>query len=83
MSAFLTSLYFFGMDMTVAIDCDGTHDRRRRPGLKDDVVDLHVRPRVLVADAAVAVALDQELVLDGTGKRDHTRLLGKARVARL
>jgi len=27
MSAFLTSLYVFAMNMTVTIDCDGTHDR--------------------------------------------------------
>jgi hypothetical protein len=33
MSAVLTSLYFFGINTTVAIDCDGTHDRQHRPGL--------------------------------------------------
>lgn len=72
MSAFLTSLYFFGMSMTVAIDCDGTQDRQRRPGLVMSRQPQAEARRQLSADAtggtpnrrARVEALRQALALD-------------------
>jgi hypothetical protein len=55
MSAFLTSLYFFGMNMTVAIDCDGIHDRQCRAGL---VHESHA-----VRNAVRLVHMDDDLVM--------------------